>query len=419
MAQWKWRHGVGVAAIVAVMAAPASAGGGSGGFGGAVGAAMGGGGRGAAGGGMGGGAGGGAGGRGSLNSSGLPQYDPVTGQLIPSARPALPGENNEIVQVAILLDTSSSMNGLINQARTQLWLIVNEIAKSQVEGQRREIEVALYRYGTPELGKENNYIKLLVPLTTDLDTISAELFALRTSGGFEYCGAVIKQAVEELKWSKDLNAFKVIFDAGNEPFTQGPVRFEDACKLAVDSGITVNTIFCGTESEGINGQWKDGALAGNGQYAFINQNTAPLHPATPLDKPLVELGGKLNATYVPYGDNGRAGAANQAAQDDNANRASSIVGAERAITKASYAYRNPSWDLLDALAEKKVQFEELKPEDLPAELRDLDQAARTHWLDTKRAERKDLQSQIQKLTAQREAYIYAIENPTTQPTTQP
>ncbi len=31
-----------------------------------------------------------------------------------------------LVQIAILLDTSGSMSGLINQARAQLWSIVNE-----------------------------------------------------------------------------------------------------------------------------------------------------------------------------------------------------------------------------------------------------------------------------------------------------
>ena len=45
------------------------------------------------------------------------------------------------------------MSGLIEQAKTQLWQIVNDIARNQVEGQKPDIEVALYQYGTPSLGK--------------------------------------------------------------------------------------------------------------------------------------------------------------------------------------------------------------------------------------------------------------------------
>ncbi len=33
-----------------------------------------------------------------------------------------------LIQLAILLDTSNSMDGLIAQAKTQLWQIVNELA---------------------------------------------------------------------------------------------------------------------------------------------------------------------------------------------------------------------------------------------------------------------------------------------------
>src|SRR5262245_58669484 len=91
-----------------------------------------------------------------------------------------PVQNKPIVQIAILLDTNNSMDGLIGQAKTQLWKIVNEFATARRDGVRPEIQVALYHYGTPSLGVETGYIKQLVPLTTDLDKVSDELFKLRT-----------------------------------------------------------------------------------------------------------------------------------------------------------------------------------------------------------------------------------------------
>ena len=39
-----------------------------------------------------------------------------------------------VIQMAILLDTSGSMEGLIEQAKTQLWKIVNEMALAKKHG---------------------------------------------------------------------------------------------------------------------------------------------------------------------------------------------------------------------------------------------------------------------------------------------
>src|SRR4051812_10853081 len=125
--------------------------------------------------------------------------------------PPNPAAKKALVQIAILLDTSGSMNGLIDQAKTELWRIVNEVAKIKVDGASPDVQVALYHYGTPSLGAENGYIKQLVPLTEDLDKVSDELFKLRTAGGDEYCGMVIQKAVEELKWDNTPGVYKMIF----------------------------------------------------------------------------------------------------------------------------------------------------------------------------------------------------------------
>lgn len=164
-----------------------------------------------------------------------------------------------LVQIALLLDTSNSMDGLIEQAKSQLWKICNEFIKARQNGLVPELQVALYEYGNTRLARDSGWVRQVVPLTTDLDKISEELFRLRTSGGEEYCGWVIQRAVEELAWNPSANVYKAIFIAGNEPFTQGPVNYADACKAAIARGIIVNTIHCGSEAEGVNGKWRDGA----------------------------------------------------------------------------------------------------------------------------------------------------------------
>lgn len=318
----------------------------------------------------------------------------------PTTQPAKP-----IVQLAILLDTSSSMNGLIDQAKTQLWKIVNEFARSSRDGVRPEIQVAIYHYGTPSLGKENGFIKQLAPLTADLDKISEELFKLKTRGGLEYCGWVIKNATADLAWSTDKTAYKAIFICGNEPFTQGPVDFKEAVKAAVTKGIVVNTIYCGNHEHGIREFWKEGATLGDGAYLSINMNQQIAAVAAPQDRPLAELNGKLNDTYIPFGTKGREGAARQAAQDANAAQAAPGVVAERALAKASGSYRNEGWDLADAVEKKSVKLDELKKEELPAELRDLDAGARAEYVEKKRAARAEIQKQIAELSAARAQFL--------------
>ena len=124
------------------------------------------------------------------------------------------------IQLAILLDTSNSMDGLIDQARNQLWAAVNEFSSSTHNGIRPILEVALFEYGNSNLIGQNGYVRQVLGFTQELDQVSEALFALTTDGGSEYCGYVINEAVTELYWSDSNHDIKSIFIAGNEPFNQ-------------------------------------------------------------------------------------------------------------------------------------------------------------------------------------------------------
>ena len=123
----------------------------------------------------------------------------------PKPKPAAIFETDEKsdnkIQVALLLDTSSSMDGLIEQAKARLWDIVNTLTTLKYQGKTPTIEIALYEYGNDNLSPETNYIRQVSTLTTDLDLISEKLFSLTTYGGSEYCGAVISDATK--KWIGD------------------------------------------------------------------------------------------------------------------------------------------------------------------------------------------------------------------------
>ena len=311
------------------------------------------------------------------------------------------------VQIAILLDTSNSMDGLIAQAKTQLWNVVNEFARAKKDGRAPSIQVALYEYGKATLSPGEGFVRQILPLTDDLDRVSEELFALKTNGGEEYCGWVIREAVNKLEWSKVRDVYKAIFIAGNEPFTQGPVDFHASCRSAIERGIVVNTIFCGPNADGTMTGWKDGAVLADGRYMSIDQDRKIVEIPAPQDAELARLGVDLNKTYLAFGRMGQAGLARQAAQDANAFNASPAAIASRSFSKANAVYCNDAWDLVDAIKNGKCKLEELKEEELPADLRKLDQAARKVKVEEASRQRGDIQAKILTLNKDRESFLAA------------
>jgi len=313
------------------------------------------------------------------------------------------------MQIALLLDTSNSMDGLIDQARSQLWKICNELIKARQNGLVPEVQVALYEYGNAGLSRESGWIRQVLPLTTDLDKISEELFALKTHGGEEYCGWVIQRAVDDLAWSPAADVYKAIFIAGNEPFTQGPVNYAESCKAAITRGIIVNTIHCGGEAEGVNTKWKDGADLADGRYLVIDHNRAVVSIEAPQDKEIAQLGAELNKTYLAYGAQGLAGARRQAAQEANVALLGAASGAvvQRALTKASASYHNASWDLVDAAREPDFDLAKLKPEDLPEPMRKMTLEERKAFIEKQAQERAAIQARIHRLSAEREKFVAA------------
>ena len=320
----------------------------------------------------------------------------------PTVRPLAP--KKPLIQVAILLDTSGSMTGLIDQARTQLWRVVNEFATAKRNGQTPDIHVALYEYGNTGLPAAQGYIRRILPHTTDLDKVSEELFALTTNGGDEYCGQVIDEATKGLSWSASNDDLKVIFIAGNEEFTQGSVSYKGACQRAIAKGIVVNTIYCGPKQDNIAVGWKDGATLADGSFMAIDQNVQVAHVAAPQDREIERLGEQLNTTYIAYGRAGREGAARQNAQDVNSKTHAS-ANVSRMVTKASANYANSTWDLVDAKKEGKVDVEKLDPKELPAEMQKMTPAQRKAYVEQKEKERAGIQAKIRKLDDERKKYV--------------
>lgn len=327
-----------------------------------------------------------------------------------SAEPACTPVVNEVsakktkIQVAILLDTSGSMQGLIEQAKSRLWNIVNTLTTLKYNGEAPDIEIALYEYGSYKR-YDGDYIRRITPLTADLDLISKELFALTTNGSEEYCGTVIQRAVNELEWGNSKADMKLIYIAGNEEFTQGNISYKTAIANALKKDIFVNTIHCGSEDVGIGDFWQDAALRGNGKFFNIDANATVRAIKTPFDPQIILCNEKLNDTYIGYGIVGKERKMNQTVQDRNAGSISSANYTERAVSKSKAVYKNTSWDLVDKVKEDKDALSRIKKEELPEELRNKSLEELKTFIKQKEEERTLIQKEINELAVKRQIYI--------------
>ena len=309
------------------------------------------------------------------------------------------------IQLVILFDTSNSMDGLLEQAKSRIWAIVNEASGLTYQGLTPTLEIAMYDYGNSGLTAESNFIRQQLPFSSDLDLVSEKLFGLRTNGGSEYCGAVISTALQQLSWSSDPADLKLIYIAGNEPFTQGPISYKEACDLAESKHVFVNTIYCGDHAQGIRENWKDGANCSHGDYFNIQSDDRVEVIQTPYDEQINQLNIQLNGTYVTYGSLGKENKLKQKQQDENAFFQGAAVSTERALVKSKTVYSNGLWDMVDAVKMDSTVIGKMKDEDLPDELKGKTTAEKEAYVKQKSEERSKIQAEIGQLGKQREVYI--------------
>jgi len=314
--------------------------------------------------------------------------------------------NKTKIKLALILDTSNSMDGLIDQAKNQLWKIVTELAKTKDEnGEDPEIDLALYQYGNDNLSVRNGYVQLVQNFTGELDEISEKLFALKTNGGEEYCGTVIGTSLNDLKWSESADDLQMIYIAGNEGFNQGSYLYKKACETAKNKNITVNTIFCGNRDEGIKTFWKHGADLTNGNFACINSDAKAIHYDSPFDDQISLLNVQLNATYVPCNAVGFSKKQKQLAQDYNAERIGKANASKRYLSKGSKVYRNSSWDLVDYSKKKNFDINKLDKKYLPDSLKSLSNYELKNKINQLADDRDKIKKEMAKLNKKREEFV--------------
>ncbi|GAB5527118.1 MAG: hypothetical protein Roseis2KO_49900 [Roseivirga sp.] len=281
------------------------------------------------------------------------------------------------IQLCLVLDVSGSMDGLLYQAQTQIWSLLDYAQSFTRRSRETVVEVALITVGNGVTHEAEDYIALISPFTSKRDTLADRLFLLKIEGSSEQYGNAIQQALNRLEWD-DKSEFKRIIVLGNESFDQGAISYQKVCEQAAEREIVINTIFCGEEQKGIEENWQHAAELGNGAYAFIDQ-TSHANLDTPFDRQIFRL---YNNYLLSYGD-------------------SSLVKAKQKLqgNQISPAYRDMLFyrmdrqqkekDIIDRFEESDWNLNLIDPSHIPESLQQLGDRGLKEYLVKKPQERNN------------------------------
>lgn len=329
---------------------------------------------------------------------------PVLAAKADTGRPA-PVPPKPQIEVCFVLDTTGSMSGLIEGAKQKIWSIANEIVAAKPTP---SVKFALIAYRD----RGDAYVTKLTPLTDDLDAVYADLRTFQAAGGGDQPESVsqaLHEAVHEVKWSPQRSVLKIIYLVGDAPphtdYADGP-DYREVCHAAAKRDLIINTIQCGNIPN-TRDYWTEIARRAEGSYVALAQSGNMVAITTPFDQPLAELNVEIGRTLVPYGT-AAARAAVQAKQDV-IELSAFHVAADRLAYNAKSGGKavQGSGELLDAMKEGKVGFDEIKREQLPEDLKALEAGELRARLEEKQSRRTELQKQINELSQKREAFLAA------------
>ena len=252
----------------------------------------------------------------------------VLGQLAVSTTAQARSNQRPRVEVVFVLDTTGSMGGLLHSAKQKIWSIVNELSKGQPQP---EIRLGLVAYRD----KGDQYVTQRTDLSTDIDAVYEHLMAYRADGGGdgpEHVNQALSEAVNNMSWSQDRRALKLIFLVGDAPphmDYQDDVKYFRTTRRAMRKDLIINTVQCGSDRQ-TRKIWKDIAHRSEGRYVAIAQNGGTVAVVTPYDRELSELSASLDSTYLTYG-----AVAEQKKRKARMGRSASLAAAAAPVAAAS------------------------------------------------------------------------------------
>lgn len=253
------------------------------------------------------------------------------------------------IDIVFVVDISGSTGGILSAVRSKFWEIQNEVSRLDPEPEYR---IGIVCMGRPSFKKENNYVQIISDLTDDIDAAAYPFFQIKdvTAPGNYFMGHALDVAVNDISWSEDPNAIKLMYLVGNGKPSAGP-GFRKPVEDAKEKGIVINSLYFLTYSNpSEQAEWKSIAENTGGEFFLIGLK----EPAIVIEKPydgamLREANHMINTTYVYYGQGGLERYEMQAELDEEAELQGENQVEARTFFKATQLYqgKNHSWDLID------------------------------------------------------------------------
>jgi hypothetical protein len=310
------------------------------------------------------------------------------------------------IDIVFVIDISGSTGGILPAVRDKFWELQNEMSRLTPTANYR---LGIVCMGRPSFRKENNYIKLIADLTNDIDKAAAPFYEIKdlSAPGNYHLGYGLDVAINEISWSKDPNALKVIFAVGNGRAYSGP-GCSKAIEQANENGIIINSLYFKSYDNRVEQEeWRDLASSCGGKYFMIGLKDPNIVFEKPYDNDLLlEACAMINTTYVPYGPEGQARYKAQASLDEDAELQGDNPYEARTFFKATELYqgKSESWDLVDLFIAGKMK-DNIKRQYLHGVLQQLsDEELRLHVTEMS-YNRGEYISIIKMLTTKREQYM--------------
>jgi hypothetical protein len=312
------------------------------------------------------------------------------------------------IEVVFVLDTTSSMGGLIQGAKENIWSIASSMAQAQPTP---ELHMGLVAFRD----RGDDYVTKVIDLSTDLDSMYSTLMEFSPAGGGdgpESVNEALHDAVHRISWSQDPKSYKAIFLVGDAaPHMDYPddVKYPETLKAAAARGIVVNTIQAGSDPSARQTFERIAALE-QGVYFQVGQQGDALAVATPYDEKIAALSREVDATRLYFGnaeaqrkaESKTAATAKVHAEGSVASRAKRAVFNAAPAGAANMAGEN---ELVDAVASGRVDLAKLDTDELPPALREANAGERQRLVQENADKRAQLQAQIAELGKERSAFI--------------
>ena len=315
---------------------------------------------------------------------------------------------NHRIEVVFILDTTSSMTGLIQAAKEKIWSIATTMASAE---QTPDIKMGLVAFRD----RGDTYVTRVLDLSEDLDSMYASLMDFKAQGGGdgpESVNQALYDAVNRISWSDDENVYKVAFLIGDAPPHMDyidDVKFPVTLEQAKRKGIVINTIQSG-QNHSTAPVWQTIAQLGKGEYFQVENSGNAVAVATPFDKKLSELAASLEKTRLYYGD----AEAKEIQKRKNAstrklhNELSEAALARRAIFNATASGKSNllgNGELVEAISSGRMELDDIDRDDMPASLQALAPEEQMEIITDQARRRDKIKSDIRELSESRSRYI--------------